>query len=130
MSKISPIDERLAFSQRLKQALSSQGIVTHSPTKLAKAFNIRFSGAPISVQTASNWLSGVTFPSQEKLQVLAHWLKVSPQWLRFGEDEPNLSILESSHEPEQFLDLADKIAQLNAKQKQAIYAVVEAMLNA
>ncbi|WP_227430772.1 hypothetical protein [Psychrobacter sp. I-STPA6b] len=60
---------------------------------------------------------------------MAHWLEVSPQWLRFGEDEPNLSILEPSPEPEQFLDLADKIAQLNAKQKQAIYAVVEAMLN-
>jgi hypothetical protein len=31
------------------------------------------------------WLRGEAIPSQEKLQVLADWLKVEPHLLRFGE---------------------------------------------
>jgi len=35
------------------------------------------------------WLRGEAIPSQDKLQVLADWLKVEPQVLRFGEAVSN-----------------------------------------
>jgi transcriptional regulator with XRE-family HTH domain len=34
----------------------------------------------------SRWLNGQAIPSQEKLQVLAEWLAVEPQALRYGEE--------------------------------------------
>lgn len=40
----------------------------------------------MSVHAARKWLMGESFPTQERLKVLATWLKVSPQWLRFGEN--------------------------------------------
>lgn len=75
---------RNAFSDRLKHSLINQDIAV-SPTALAKGFNAQFHGNPISIQTASNWLHAVSFPSQDKLQVLAQWLCVDSHWLRFGE---------------------------------------------
>jgi hypothetical protein len=30
---------------------------------------------------------GEAIPNQDRLQVLAEWLNVSPSWLRFGEDD-------------------------------------------
>ena len=81
---MSSLSEKQAFSERLLSALSQAGY-TSGPTALAKEFNLRFSGTEISVQSANNWLQGKAIPSQEKLSILALWLGVSSQWLRFGE---------------------------------------------
>ena len=81
---MSSLSEKQAFSERLLSALSQAGYST-GPTALAKEFNLRFSGTEISVQSANNWLQGKAIPSQEKLSILALWLGVSSQWLRFGE---------------------------------------------
>lgn len=78
---------KFEFSERLKIALNNCDI-SPSPTTLRNAFNERYDGKPISIQTASNWLSGVAIPNQDKLQVLANWLSVDSQWLRFGETTP------------------------------------------
>lgn len=84
LKAMSTTSEKLAFSQRLQQQLSLRHWPVNSPTWLAKEFNVRFNGASVSVQTASNWLSGAGIPNQEKLRVLADWLEVSSEWLRFG----------------------------------------------
>lgn len=34
----------------------------------------------------NNWLLGKAIPSQDKLSILAIWLNISSQWLRFGEE--------------------------------------------
>ncbi len=39
----------------------------------------------MSFQTASRWLSGKGIPEQDKLVVLADWLKEGPDFLRFGD---------------------------------------------
>ncbi|GHU33422.1 hypothetical protein AGMMS50256_25310 [Betaproteobacteria bacterium] len=54
------------------------------PSVLEKAFNTRYWGKPITFQAASSWLKGVSIPEQDKLQVLAEWLKIDPHILRFG----------------------------------------------
>ena len=58
-----------------------------SPTYLSNEFNLRYDGQPISVQSANNWLLGKAIPNQDKLSLLAIWLNVSSQWLRFGDSE-------------------------------------------
>ena len=127
------INEKEAFSQRFKQKLAEHGWTINSPTWLAREFNLRYSGQSVSVQTASNWLSGAAIPSQDKLQILAAWLDVSSQWLRFGEanNVVTSSIEENGAKNIQLYleDLPKNISQLNPKQKYLIYELVEQLLN-
>lgn len=72
-----------AFAQRLRGALDAAG-VRASPTVVAHEFNLRYWGKSITVHAARNWLMGNAIPTQDKLQILAEWLKVGPDELRFG----------------------------------------------
>jgi transcriptional regulator with XRE-family HTH domain len=76
--------EREDFSARLQQALRDADYSPESPTQLAREFNIRFPGRPITVHAARKWLMGEAIPTQEKLRTLAQWLGVPAEWLRFG----------------------------------------------
>lgn len=76
--------ERLEFSERLQQALRNAEYPPNSPTQLAREFNLRFSGHPVTVHAARKWLQGESIPTQEKLRALASWLDVPAEWLRFG----------------------------------------------
>ena len=84
MKITSPLENKLGFSERLRQALIKHSIPIN-PTTLCRNFNQYYQGDNISIQTASNWLSGVSIPNQDKLQTLANWLSVDIHWLRFGD---------------------------------------------
>ena len=125
--------EKRAFSERLKQQLALRHWPIGSPTWLAREFNMHYQGQSVSVQTANNWLSGDAIPSQEKLRVLAVWLEVSAEWLRFGAEElatQQVTEQQRGYEGVRYnlQDLPNKFAQLSPRQKQAVYDVVEAML--
>lgn len=75
--------EKSEFSERLKQAMVAAGYPVR-PIVLEREFNTRYWGAPISVQAVRRWLNGEAIPAQDKLQVLAEWLQLEPQILRFG----------------------------------------------
>ena len=77
-------NERESFSERLQQALRNAHYSPDSPTRLAREFNIRFDGRPITVHAARKWLVGEAIPTQEKLRMIAQWLGVPAEWLRFG----------------------------------------------
>lgn len=77
-------NERESFSERLQQALKNAHYSPDSPTRLAREFNIRFEGRPITVHAARKWLVGEAIPTQEKLRMIAQWLGVPADWLRFG----------------------------------------------
>lgn len=49
-----------------------------------KHFNARYWGRSVTYQAVRRWLLGLSIPAQEKLQVLADWLHVEPQVLRYG----------------------------------------------
>jgi transcriptional regulator with XRE-family HTH domain len=80
-------NERESFSERLQQALKNAHYSPDSPTRLAREFNIRFDGRPITVHAARKWLVGEAIPTQEKLRMIASWLGVPAEWLRFGGSE-------------------------------------------
>jgi transcriptional regulator with XRE-family HTH domain len=81
---MNPSTEREGFSERLQQALRNAEYSPDSPTQLAREFNVRFDGRPITVHAARKWLVGEAIPTQEKLRTLAQWLGVPAEWLRFG----------------------------------------------
>jgi transcriptional regulator with XRE-family HTH domain len=76
--------ERLNFSARLTESLLLTHGLPPSPTIVAREFNFRFVGKPITVHAARKWLLGEAIPTQDKLRALATWLDVSVDWLRFG----------------------------------------------
>jgi hypothetical protein len=77
--------EKSAFSQRLRRAIENFDDALLSPTHLAREFNRRSRHSTIGTTAAQKWLAGEAIPHQEKLALLATWLRVPVQWLRFGE---------------------------------------------
>ncbi len=83
--------EREGFSHRLQQTLKNAHHSPDSPTELARNFNMRFNGRPITVHAARKWLMGEAIPTQDKMRTLSEWLSVPIEWLRFGGDERRLN---------------------------------------
>ena len=80
-------DEKQGFSKRLRESLKRAQPAAEGPAALAREFNLRYDGTPVTVQAVRKWVSGRALPSQDKVRALALWLEVSPQWLRYGEGE-------------------------------------------
>jgi transcriptional regulator with XRE-family HTH domain len=80
-------DEKQGFSKRLREALKRTEPAAAGPAALAREFNLRYEGTPVTVQAVRKWVSGRALPSQDKMRALALWLEVSPQWLRYGDGE-------------------------------------------
>ena len=78
------MNEKEEFAKRLRDAMVQSGYALR-PVVLEREFNTRYWGRSVTLQAVRRWLRGEAIPSQEKLQVLADWLKVEPQVLRFGE---------------------------------------------
>lgn len=75
--------EKQAFAKRLGQAMTAAGYDPR-PCVLEKGFNLRYWGKPMTLHGVRRWLRGEAFPPPPKLQVVAGWLGVDPQWLRLG----------------------------------------------
>ena len=78
------MNEKIEFSSRLRQAMTDAGYAA-SPSVLEHEFNLRWYGRSISNQAAWSWLNNKAVPTQDKIQVLAEWLKLEPEVLRFGD---------------------------------------------
>ena len=76
-------DIYMEFAARLKVAMAAKSI-RHSSTILTNLFNAEFDGKPVTIPTVSNWMHGLTMPTQDKLLVLAKLLDTSAEHLRFG----------------------------------------------
>lgn len=73
------------FADRLREAMEAAGYEP-KPAVLEREFNTRYWRRPMTLHGVRRWLRGETLPTQEKLVVLAEWLSVEPQQLRFGEE--------------------------------------------
>lgn len=75
--------EKAEFAERLRAALARKGIEPR-PSVVERHFNERYWGSSVSFQAVRRWLRGEAVPEQDKLMVLAEWLEVEPQVLRYG----------------------------------------------
>ena len=94
MSNASQLIETEGFADRLRLALKGVGI-RPSPTLVANEFNLRYWGKSITPHTARNWLLGKSILMQDKLRVLADWLHVSADELRYGTLAPTFRTQEA-----------------------------------
>ena len=86
------MNQKENFAQRLKDSMTKAGYQAR-PIVLEREFNTRYWGSSVSLQAVRRWLIGEAIPAQDKLLVLAEWLHVKPDYLRFG-DETNNAVME------------------------------------
>ena len=124
------MNEKMEFSQRLRDAMVRMGYVA-SPSVLEHEFNLRWPGRSISNQAAWGWLNSRSIPTQDKLQVLAEWLKTAPEVLRFGE-VVRQKVREHQRRWDEYLnhterEVIDAYLQLPAPQRKVVREVVLAL---
>ena len=117
------------FSHRFKIALREAGVRV-SASNIAHEFNLRYWGTGVSSHAVRNWLMGVSIPKQDKLVVLAQWLRVTPEALLFGAQPPRPA---DEHFTEKSVNLVDQqlIAQyfkLMPEHRVAVRLMVDALL--
>lgn len=79
--------EKQDFSRRLREALKKAEAPAEGAAAIAREFNLRYEGRPVTAQAVGKWLGGKALPSQDKIRALSAWLEVTPHWLRFGDGE-------------------------------------------
>lgn len=125
------------FSIRLRSLLKSKNRST-SPTLLARDFNLRWRGSPVTVNAVRKWLMGEAIPTLDKLEVLASLLDTSQESLRWGgEFSRNLSKKNLNHsafdiyavDQDQNRAFLQDYRLLTTNNKKMIDAVIKVMLD-
>ena len=129
MVKIS--NEREQFSQRLQKLLRDAHHSPDSPTELAREFNIRYPGRPITVHAARKWLVGEAIPTQDKMRTLADWLMVPIDWLRYGADAARKQVPDPvAHAGSADIKLVADMQLLDEQHRQIVREVVRILIRA
>jgi len=84
--------EKDDFSKRLRTAMTAAGLKPKG-SELERAFSRQWRGAPITLQTATNWINGKHLPRPDRLRVLARVLRIDPHALMYGPAE-SMSVAE------------------------------------
>lgn len=114
------------FSKRLQKALQDANYSPFGPTGLARQFNARFAGSPVSVHAARKWLLGEAIPTQDKIRTLAEWLAVPTEWLRFGGyDRYQRAAASSGQLDPLYARLIDDIQLLDSRDQRLIFDFVQ-----
>lgn len=118
--------ERSAFSERLKKAIVNFDPALLSATVLAKEFSRRSRHSSVGLTAAHKWLAGEAIPQQEKLRVLANWLKVPVEWLRYGDTvaQPDLT----DKERRRFDKLVSDFSALSSRDQRLIEKLIREMM--
>ena len=119
------------FAERLEQAMSVKSI-RRSSTVLANLFNAEFEGKAVTIPTVSNWMHGLTMPTQDKLLVLAKLLDTSAEHLRYGRNWEKTLTLQNADGSETELtssqqQLVRKYITLTASQQRLVSDLVGEM---
>ena len=132
---MSLMNEKEAFGKRLTRLLNDAGIGIASPTHVAREFNRRYLGKPVTVQAIRKWLNGEAIPAGDKIRTLAKWLKASPHWLHYGEGEKSMGALKAEEErsvygEEAVVTLPEDFQRLTPRHKTMVCEIVRALLRA
>lgn len=128
-------NEKAAFGKRLTRLLSEAEIGIASPTNVAREFNRRYTGEPVTAQAVRKWMTGESIPAGDKIRTLSKWLKASPHWLHYGENEKSTGVLKTeedraSYGAEAVATLPDDYQRLSLKHKIMVSEIVQALLRA
>lgn len=141
---LTTIEEKQRFSERLCSELRRMALPINSPTEIARILNRKLPQLSVTPQSVRKWLFAEAYPTQDKIMMIADWLGVSAQWLRFGEGEKftvnKLAQLTAGHqvpanllllsaEYERLIPLVDKLAKLSAKDLRVVEGLVEILLS-
>ncbi|WP_321891984.1 transcriptional regulator [Paraburkholderia tropica] len=125
------LDEKKAFASRLKQALKRSSKKIETATELSTQFNLR-SNEPITPQAAGKWLTGMARPTIDKINTLADWLDVSPEWLRFGVTDMKRRPAKGAKLPDdaiqptaEELEMLRRLRRLSEYRRQLVEGVIE-----
>lgn len=129
---------RDSFARRLQHRLQLKG-KKDSPTALAREFNLRWRGVPVSSNAVRKWLKGESTPTMDKMEVLANMLGVTPDWLRWGDEEsttnPSAMVPDWIHklkEPLPIENMEKAVIQdyrlLNTSNKKIVFSLMEILL--
>jgi transcriptional regulator with XRE-family HTH domain len=124
--------EKIAFSERLKLALRRVPEKPEGPTALARFFNLRYPGEPVSTQTVDKWLKGRTIPKADKLETLAKALNVDLHWLHYGPAPNGVKTKQKAPAPRdekyspsaETIELASKIGSLTPHHRYLVQELV------
>jgi transcriptional regulator with XRE-family HTH domain len=120
---------RDAFAERLVQALKDNGHPLKAYTLLVRGFNRRSGMPAITVHAARKWLLGESIPTQARLAVLAAWLGVSAEWLRYGAVSASEPHHVKEHANSEDLLLLADISTLSKADKSIVSALVESLMD-
>lgn len=132
---MSLMNEKEAFGKRLTRLLNDAGIGIASPTGVAREFNRRYLGKPVTTQAVRKWLNGEAIPAGDKIRALAKWLKASPHWLHYGENEKSAVALKveeerSTYGEDALKTLPEDFQRLTPRHKVIVCEIVHALLRA
>jgi ATP/maltotriose-dependent transcriptional regulator MalT len=113
--------ERTAFAQRLNAALAAADVPA-SATVVQREFNIRNPQQPVTIHAARKWITGESIPSQQRLQILSAWLKVKPNWLRFGDDSEDMGGNATTVDEQMLLR---SFRRLSARERKKLLALIQ-----
>ena len=117
------------FAARLELAMTAKSI-RRSSTVLTNLFNAEFDGKAVTIPTVSNWMHGLTIPTQDKLLVLAELLDTSAEHLRYGRHSEKTLMISNADGSETELtasqqQLVRKYIMLSASQQRLVNDLVD-----
>lgn len=98
------------FKETLLKALAAQDIPT-SAVVVARAFNLRWCGKPVTDHTVAKWLRGDSIPTKHKRYVLAQWLRFDEPYHQ-GMDKVEFDYLFSQIPPERLPQLLETMREM------------------
>jgi transcriptional regulator with XRE-family HTH domain len=115
---------REQFVTRLTEALKAVDCDA-APTRIARAFNLRYPSEAVTIQAVRRWMQGESYPTDAKLTALANWLHVDPAWLRFGDTDahPTPDFASANHD-----GLERDLALLNPAERQLLRKMTDLIL--
>jgi transcriptional regulator with XRE-family HTH domain len=128
----------IAFASRLRHQLQLKG-KKDSPTTLAREFNLRWRGVPVTSNAVRKWLQGESMPTMDKMEVLANMLGVTTDWLRWGNEKSTSTqhptragVIYALNEPQPVENMEKTVMQdyrlLNTSNQKIVFSLMEIML--